>query len=141
MALDDAFLLYLDRRSAEQTARVRALLVASGSPALVAEFDQRMRDVRLGVDSARNCWHSISKAQRRILVLLGGGYRLRRRSGRRGRYDACRGAERIEDVCSIRTVRNLSARDLCHVDGGLPDPEAEFVITERGRFVLRQRDR
>jgi hypothetical protein len=41
------------------------------------------------------------------------------------------------NVCRLATARKLCAHELIHVNGGATDPEAEFVLTERGRFVLR----
>ena len=43
----------------------------------------------------------------------------------------------IRRFCRLSTARALCAHGLLAPDGGAPDPEAKFVITERGVFVLR----
>lgn len=145
MTLDDEFLQRLHRESEQSTQRVREMLIAEGRQDLLADFDLKMREIRNGVDSARGCWHALSGTQRYVLARLGAGRYLARSSRKRKIYDAYRTGEApqpgqpgvILNACRLSTARNLSARELIHVDGGALDPEAKFVITERGMFVLK----
>lgn len=104
----------IERESRASTARVLDILHDMGRPDLAGELERNLRDVRSGVSSARNIWHSISPAQRRALVAFAAG----------------------ATTCPLRTARPLCARDLLACDGGLLDPEARFALTEHGRFVL-----
>jgi hypothetical protein len=133
---DYDLLAELDRESERRTARVREMLLNAGRPDLVTDLECRLRDVRLGLDSARNCWHSISTCQRRILTIMGTGRWLSRSGGSRTRYDAIGEPHAIANVCGLATARALCAHELCHVDGGATDPERKIILTERGRFVL-----
>lgn len=134
---EDELLLRLDRESAQKTERVRALLLAEGRPDLVADLVARLRDIRLGLDAARNCWHSISSAQRRVLLLLAEGRVLVRPPHSRTRCHAIGPPHALGDVCSIATARALCKHELLACDGVLLDPERRMVLTERGRFVVR----
>ncbi len=137
MSSDDDILLALDREARRSNERVRAMLMEMGRPDLVKELDARLRDIRLGLDSARSCWHSISPAQRRVLKIMEPGRYLARSRGSRTRYNAYGEPHAESNVCGLATLRALCAHELCHVDGGATDPERKFVLTERGRFVLK----
>lgn len=127
----------LEFQRRESLERTRIMLREAGRPDLVAELDQNIRDCESGVMGAKSTWRSISPAQRRVLVLLEPGRRLRRCGGSRTRYDAVGGNVEAEgNVCGIATARNLCARELIACDGTAFDPEARFTLTERGRFVL-----
>jgi hypothetical protein len=63
----------LEREGRERTERIRQMLREEGRADLEAELDRNLRDVESGVTSARSTWHSISDAQRRVLILLAGG--------------------------------------------------------------------
>lgn len=129
-------LQWADRMAREQRARVRQLIVDAGRPDVLADFDRDMRNLDLGITMARSCWHSISVAQQRVLQAMGEGRYLLRSMKTVTRYDAVgRGA--IMDICRLSTARALCAHELIHVNGGATDPEAEFIITERGSFVLK----
>lgn len=104
---------------------------------LAGEFDRRLRDIRLGVYGARAVWQSISDAQRRVLAHKVQGFHLRRALDRCNRYDAVGADGTIRlNVCGSATVRNLTSRGPCHVDGGAFDPESSIILTECGQFVL-----
>lgn len=133
---EEDLLLRLDRESAQKTQRVREFLIAEGRPDLARDLDDKLRDIRLGVDRARSVWHSISPAQRRVLLLLNEGRYLRRPPHSRTRCYAFGEPFAMGDVCSIRTARALCSRELLAPDGTLLDPEAKMVITEAGRFVV-----
>jgi len=55
----------------------------------------------------------------------------------KAQYDAIGRAPVILNICKLSTARKLCAHGLIHVNGGATDPEAAFVVTERGRFVWR----
>jgi hypothetical protein len=134
---EDDILQMLDRKDLEQQARTRSFLLEAGRPDLAAELDAKLRDIRLGVDGAQRTWAALSPAQRSVLEALSAGRHLRKVKWSKTRYDAYGEPHAIGNLCGIATVRNLCARDLCHVDGGMPDPEGKIIITERGRFVLK----
>lgn len=131
---DDELLLRLDRESQARTERVIALLREEGREDLVTDLEQRLRDIRLGTDSARNCWHSISPAQRRTLEVMEPGRRLVRRSYQKNRYDAHGQPFAMSDVCGAPTVGALLAHDLIAHDQTTKG--FHLSLTERGRFVL-----
>lgn len=108
-------------------------LLEANRPDVLAEYDQAMRDLDTGVTGARNCWHSISPAQRLALTVADqhGGRLTREGKAYYLRY----GGVPYRPIYA-RTVRGLCGRDLMAWDGGLPDPELSAVVTERGRFVL-----
>ena len=127
-----------DRKMIEDRKRFRQFLIDEGvSDKVLAEHDKRSRDIDLGLLSARSCWHSISPAQARALAIVGTGRCLFRHPGQRNFYDAFGDPHAETKVCSIKTARALCAHELLAPDGGALDPEAKFVITERGAFVLR----
>lgn len=130
----EAILQEVERKSRESRARVRAML--KNRPDLLADYDRQMKEVDSGIAGAKSCWHSISSAQRTVLRIMGEGRYLRRALRNPKRYDAC-GRGVILNVCRLATARKLCAHELIHVNGSATDPEAEFVMTERGRFVLR----
>lgn len=142
---DDELLMRLHRESEASSEKVRAMLREQGREDLLADFDQKMRDIRTGVDGARGCWHALSGKQRFVLRHMAAGRYVAKSVSKPQNFHAYRnGTEAlsgqpgvIRNVCRLPTMRNLSARELVHVDGGAMDPEAKFVITERGRFVLK----
>lgn len=126
----------LDRSSLEKERMVRQLIIESGRTDVLDDYDRQLRDVKTGVYGAKMAWHSISSAQRKVLLALNDHAYLRKASGSQTRYDAAGGPA---NVCGIATVRNLIRRGLVACDGTAFDPEAIVVLTERGRFVLRHR--
>jgi hypothetical protein len=127
----------LDRQKRESNDRVKALLQAEGRFDLVEEFDQRIRDLNLGVTRARSVWHSISPAQRSLLALMMRGGVILVREGQTSFYDLMQAAEVVHRrVSRLPTVRSLLARDLLACEGGAFDPEAVVVLTENARFVF-----
>lgn len=129
-------LQWADRMAREQRARVRQVILDAGRPDVLADYDRDMRNLDLGITMARNVWHSLSSKQRFVLRAMGQGRYLLRALRSAAQYDAVgRGA--IMDICRLSTARKLCAHELIHVNGGATDPEAEFVITERGSFVLK----
>jgi hypothetical protein len=134
MSDEDELLMRLYRDSKASTERVIAVLREAGREDLVAELEGKLRDVRLGLDSARSCWHSISPPQRRVLEAMEPGRRLVRRSYQQTRYDAQGEPFAMADVCGGPTVSALLAHGLIAHD---QTPKGyHLVLTERGRFVL-----
>ncbi|TXN78748.1 hypothetical protein [Methylobacterium sp. WL8] len=126
----------LDRKCQEQTERVRDMVREAGRPDLLAEFDQRLRESDLGITGARSTWHSISDAQRRLLILLSNGpASVRRTKG--ASYDVVSEAGSRATGIRLGTVRNLARRELLEWTGGAFDPEASAAPTERMAFVLK----
>jgi len=130
---EDDILLRLEREDRARTASIRQMLIANGRQDLADDLDRRLKDIATGVDGARNCWHSISPAQRRAIELLAGGTALAR-VGNSYIVVGRKGADVV--ACRLRTARALCAHELIAPDGPVFDPEARFVLTERGRFVL-----
>lgn len=116
---------------------MRPVLAHSMPRQQVYQEDEKMRDIRLGVDGAQGTWHSISPAQRRALVAASQAKALVRESGSRHWFGSVGEPHAVARVCSLPTARNLIARELLAVDGGAFDPERRLVITERGRFVVK----
>lgn len=133
---DDDLILYLDRQSQLQHKATRQMLIDAGRPDLAEDLDRRMRDIRLGIAQAAAIWHSISKTQRIVLEKMAQGAYLARTVGSATQYDALGRSPIILKVCRITTARNLCARHLIHVNGTARDPEAQFVVTEHGKFVV-----
>lgn len=127
---DPEFLARLDADSERKREDIRKLLRKEGRTDLIAEFDQRMRDIDLGVDRARNVWHSISETQRRVVTALASGGRMIRRPDSKV-YDGA------GTTAGVATLRNLAARGLVAWDGGAFDPEAAVVGTEQATFLIR----
>lgn len=132
---DDDLLLHLERESERGTQSVRQVLLERGRPDLLKEFDSRMKDIRLGLYSARNCWHSISVAQRRVLINMrdrGGGV-WRDQTGRPRFY------HRINNNMILHyrtpTIHKLIAHNLLAWDANEGHDKA--ILTERGQFVLK----
>jgi hypothetical protein len=114
------------------------MLLDEGRPDIVEWLDARLRDIDLGLTGARSTWHSISEAQRRVLVLVTSrNRRLVRRSGSKTLYDAVGQDGTVEKAAGILTVRNLASRSLLAWDGGAFDPEAAAVMTEQAQFVVK----
>lgn len=134
---DDEILQRIERESRERHEGVRQLLFSEGRPDLVADLDAQMRRIALGLDGAGRTWQALSEPQRRVLRIMATGRKLVRCSWSRTRYGAVGEPDAISVVCGLPTVRNLSARELIHVDGGVLDPEKAFVLTERGAFVVK----
>lgn len=135
--MNEDILQQIERDSRARHEGVRQLLLIEGRPDLVADLDKQMRRIALGLDSAGQTWHSISEAQRRVLTIMATGRKLIRCGWSKIRYGAVGEPHAISVVCGLPTVRNLSARELIHVDGGAMDPERVFVLTERGAFVVK----
>lgn len=135
----------LDRESLQRAECLRALLREQGREDLIPEYDQRLKDIRTGVDSARGTWHALSGKQRYALrAMAEGRYIARSLMNPRVYHGYKNGTEALSGqpgvmlaLCRITTARPLCARELIHVDGGALDPEAKFVITEKGMFVFK----
>lgn len=130
----------LDIQSAERREDFRSSMLKRAETDRVAQialehYDAAMRDLDSGVMGARDTWHSISPAQRRVLTGV------ERHGGRLDRigkeYRATKGRHQPYMLAYVATIRPLCSRDLMAWDGGAFDPEAAAVITERGRFVLK----
>lgn len=133
---DDDLILYLDRQSQLHHKATRDMLIEAGRADLAEDLDRRMRDIRLGIAQAAAIWHSITKTQRIVLEKMALGAYLARSIGSSTQYDALGRAPMVLKICRITTARNLSARNLIHVNGTATDPEAQFVITEHGKLVF-----
>lgn len=130
-------LLEIERRERETTARVLDMLHEEGRPDLAGQLEAKIRDIESGIYGARSAWHSISAAQRRVLVAMEPGRIVVRENGSTRQYEGVgANVDATGRLCDIRTLRNLCARDLIACDGDAFDPEAKFVLTEHGRFVL-----
>jgi hypothetical protein len=134
-AEQERFLQRQEERERDTNQRVLAMLRDEGRPDLADDLTQRLRDIDSGVHGARSTWHSISDAQRRVLLLLGSGPASLRRVGRT--YDVVSPLGSRAIGIRLATARNLAARDLLEWTGGAFDPEASGVITEHARFVLK----
>lgn len=119
--------------------RFRSVLADSGPRGVAAlrGFDAAMRDLDSGVMGARNCWHSLSAAQRRVCLFLAPGRVLLRSLRHRNYYDAHGGPHAISMAARLDTARHLARRELVAWDGTARDPEARAVATERMRFVVQ----
>ncbi|ACI92693.1 hypothetical protein OCAR_5562 [Afipia carboxidovorans OM5] len=133
----DPILQEIERQAQARNARVRQLLVESGRDDVLAEFDLAMREIANGVMGARATWHSLSSVQRFVLRTMAGGRYLSRAIRSKAQYDAIGRAPVVLNICKLSTARKLCAHGLIHVNGGATDPEAAFLVTERGRFVWR----
>lgn len=133
---DDELIMYLDRQSQLRHKTTRDMLIEAGRPDLAEDLDRRMKDIRSGISQAVRVWHSISAAQRFVLEAMGRGRYLARSLRSVTQFDALGTAPAILGICRLATARRLCAHELIHVNGGATDPEAMFVITERGKFVL-----
>lgn len=125
-------------------ARFRAVLADLGPRGADAlrGFDAAMRDHDSGVMGARNCWHSLSPAQRRVCLFLAPGRVLVRSARVAGYYDAAGiapGLDTIARAARLDTVRALARHGLVAWGGGTTDPEARAVASERLRFVVAHR--
>lgn len=139
MTEDEVFLM-IERDAREKRRSTRQILLEHGRPDLAEELDRNLREVDNGVCSAKSTWHSISPAQRRALLVLAGGYELRRARYSRTKYDGyCVTGKRdaLGYICPIGTIRALCTHELAHVNGGALDPEKSIVVTERGKFVVK----
>jgi len=127
----------LDEYHAADREDFRTYIASQGPKGVeaLARYDARMRDLDSGVMGARNAWHSISPAQKRVMLILDTRRCLIRGTSSK-RYDAHGELHALANVCGIATVRNLAAHELVAWDGGTFDPERKAVLTERGKFVL-----
>lgn len=131
---DEEFLAELDRQSQQQNERVRQLLMENGRPDLAADLDEKLRDIRLGIDGARATWAALSRPQKDVLTgMVGRGRYLRRDPNRLSRFMA---AGDVSGYCvagiHAATVNNLMARELVIWASG-----EKIVATENGRFVWK----
>jgi hypothetical protein len=131
----------LDEQHAADRAHLRSVLADMGKRGIeaMAQYDEAMRNLDLGITRARMLWHSISEAQRRAVVILceSGGRAVRRDDG----PGIISGIYTLPDsrtpLCRVSTLRMLCRHDLLAWDGGAFDPEAAAVLTERGTFTMR----
>lgn len=126
----------MDERMAAQREELRSFLADQGQRGVEAlvDFDKAIRDINLGITGAKNAWHSITPAQRRVLVTAAKRDGRVTREGKEYRHD--QGRHQLYKPFYAATVRALCARELMAWDGGAFDPEASAVLTERGRFVV-----
>lgn len=103
----------LEREDRERSASLRKMLIDIGRDDVLAQYDADMRDLRLGITGAKSIWHSISEAQRRVLIYAGHGLRLQR-SHRPNTFDAIGPGLEVVNVARLPTLRNLSSRELIH---------------------------
>lgn len=115
MMTEDDILIALEIEHERRIESVRRMMREAGRDDLVSELDARLRDIRLGISHARNVWHSISSAQRSVLLDLE--------------------AKRTPKVRTWATIRNLAVRGLVSI-GGCMLPGDSVELTEHGRFVL-----
>lgn len=135
-AEQERLLQELERHSLERLERVRELIRESGRPEIEAELDRALKDSASGVTSARSTWHSISDAQRRVLILLAGGpFSLHRLKG--STYDVVSSIGSRATGIRLATVRSLAGRGLLEWTGGAFDPEASARPTEQMDFVMK----
>jgi hypothetical protein len=111
----DDILAAIEAENQRSTEAVRQVLLDHGRPDLVIELDANLREVRLGIKHARSVWHSISDAQRRVLLDLE--------------------ARREPKVRTFATLRNLAHRGLIDLEGCMM-PGDPVRLSEFGRFVL-----
>ena len=138
IADEERIIQQIDRESQEQRKRVRDLISESGRTDVLSQYNIDMREIDLGLKSARSCWATISPAQARALAIAGTGAVLWRKQAYPLQYTALNGPLGVVlRACSLATARALCAHELLAPDGGAFDPESKFVITERGSFVLR----
>ena len=134
---EERIMQQLDEQSRDSRQRVRQMVLEAGRPDILVQYDADMRNMDLGLTSARSCWHSISPAQAYALAVVGTGRVLVRTKCSPTFYGAVGEPHAVSKVCRLSTARALCAHELLAPDGGALDPEAKFVITERGSFVLR----
>lgn len=129
----------LDEKSLADEAEFRAFIAAEGRPDILAQYDQRMKAIRLGISQAQSVWHSISDKQRSVLRAISTTRtgKIVRRSTKPSVYVLNGKAELL---CRAGTIRALAAHDLLAWDGGAFDPEQAAVITERGTFTVAHGD-
>src|SRR5215207_3914874 len=127
MDRDDEFLQAIERESRARTERLKSILRERGRDDLADELDAKLREIRLGVTGAQTTWHSVSAAQRRVLLVLSDGNRKLVRTRHSTVYDACGGAHDVSHVARLPTVRNLATRELLAWEGGAFDPERVAV--------------
>ncbi len=125
-----------ERMAAERDEFAAFVLTLPDGAAVLARHQARLRDLDLGITGARNAWHSISSAQRAVLIAAATTKkgRIVRRTVKPSVYVRDGG---VDLLCRVATVRNLCERDLMAWDGGAFDPEQAAALTERGHFVLR----
>lgn len=141
----DDILHRLERADREREASLRKMLIDAGREDILAQYDENMRNLRLGITGARNAWHSLSGKQRWVLQRMAAGrYVQKSVSNPRMFHGYLNGTEPLSgepgaflNLCRLSTLRSLSAHELIHVAGGTLDPEAKFIITERGLFVVK----
>ncbi len=134
---DDAIRQAIDAESMAQRRRIDTFIRVQGHNGLADELKVRLKEVDLGLDGARMTWSSISEAQRRLLLMLFNASALVRVPNSPTRYEVQGAASDSRSRCGIATARSLCGRDLIHCDGTVFDPEGRFVLTERGRFVVK----
>lgn len=127
----------LEARFARQREGVRQMLREGGRIDLLEEFDRKMREIDTGIEGARNCWHSISDAQRQVLrdMAESGGHLWQDPNNPTRFYLHIHGWAVIR--IGRATVRALASRDLLAWEGGALMPEAKATLTERGLFVVK----
>ena len=129
----------LDRAAAQRSEAVKAMLIEAGRQDLADDLDRKLRDIRLGTDSARSIWHSISAAQRRVLEIMEPGRWLVRQTYSREGYDAHGQPHAEANVCRAPTVRNLLARKLIeHESHESEGPNPMTPIAPRIRHLIAE---
>lgn len=118
--------------------RVRAVIAEAG-PVALAEFDASMDHVQSGRAEMESLWHSLSPAQRELVLAVGSGRRLIRASWSRHRYGAVGEPHALHDCASARTVAALVRHRLLAYAGTTDDPGQIAVATDRLRTLLAYR--
>lgn len=122
----------LEEKAAHEVADFVAYLRSEGKTDAADRYLAKVREINSGVYGARNTWHSISPAQRRVLLEVNEHGGRVERVGKQYRHRS-----QNHKPIYAATIRNLCTRDLMAWDGGIFDPEAIAVLTERGWFVIR----
>lgn len=133
---EEDILQEIERQSRATQRRVKDLLISEGRSDLADDLEHRFRDIDLGIAGAKTTWKALSKAQRETLECMGKGDGTLTRCGQKSKY-YYRDKGFCPMICGLPTARNLCARELIVCDGTAFDPELRFVLTERGRFVLK----
>lgn len=129
----------LRAEQARSEARVRAVIAEAGTPEDLARFDASMEHVHSGRSELESLWHSITPAQRTLVLLVGEGRRLVRCAWSRHRYGAVGEPHAVRDCASARTVEALIRHRLLAPAGTTDDPGQVVVATERLSALLAYR--
>lgn len=127
-----------DEQIRASTDSVLRFLLAEGRKDLADELRARISANDAGLVHAGSLWLTLSGHQRTVLLLLAKFRPVRR--VRDKTYEIADLAESAETAFSTRlsTIRALGALGLIDWTGGVFDPEAAAMISDKGRFVALQ---